>query len=203
MENLFTNDKHGVTLNEEIFISEQKGAAMPSSEEYAELYSVTEEGALNFWSSNLQDVMGDERWHQLQGSAGLYLASVLGHFCLESLDRELILSADYQPTLASFRQFADLAQIAEMMMKRMFITSSPIWMESAGAHILLHAGFFAQQNKARHNLNFYSQIGKDCYHMAAVGKRAKIMKLIARDFDRYLFDLARLQNHLWEKKYLL
>ena len=77
------------------------------------------------------------------------------------------------------------------------------WMEAAGAHILLYAGFFQDQNKDRHNIEFYSTMGRECYLMAAVGKRAGIMKLMAKGFSQYLFHLANLHRHLQESRYLI
>jgi hypothetical protein len=70
---------------------------------------------------------------------------VLGHFCLQSIDRADVLSPDYSPSELEFRQFADLTQIAEMMMQQLTSAKNPLWMESAGAHILLYAGFFQNQ----------------------------------------------------------
>jgi hypothetical protein len=128
---------------------------------------------------------------------------VLGHFCLQSVDRMEILSSDYNPGDQEFRQFADLTQIAEMMMRQLTSAKNPLWMESAGAHILLYAGFFQDQNKHRHNIDFYSAMGRECYLMAAVGKRAKMMKLMATGFPQYLFHLANLHQHLRESRYLI
>ena len=176
---------------------------MPSSQDFEELYGVTEERALNFWVSNLHEAIGTEQWSQIRDSTGVYLASVLGHFCLQSVDRREILSPDYNPGDQEFRQFADLTQIAELMMRQLTNAKNPLWMESAGAHILLYAGFFQSQNKDRHNIGFYSTIGKECYLMAAVGKRAKMMKLMAAGFHQYLFHLANLHQHLQESRYLI
>jgi hypothetical protein len=174
-----------------------------SSDYFEELYGVTEERVLNFWASHLHEAMGTERWSQIRDSTGVYLASVLGHFCLQSVDRMEILSADYNPGDAEFRQFADLTQIAEMMMRQLTSAKNPLWMESAGAHILLYAGFFQNQNKDRHNIEFYSAMGRECYLMAAVGKRARMMKLMATGFHQYLFHMAELQRHLQENRYLI
>jgi hypothetical protein len=176
---------------------------MPTTHQFDDLYAVTEEGALNFWASNLRDTMGSKQWSQISDSTGVYLASVLGHFCLQSVDRLELLSPDYTPDDQEFRQFADLTQIAEYMMRQLTSAKSPLWMESAGAHILLYAGFFQNQNRHRHNIDFYSTLGRDCYLMAAVGKRAKTMELLAADFGQYLFHLANLHQHLRESKYLL
>src|SRR5271154_4722214 len=176
---------------------------MPSSDYFVELYGVTEEGALNFWTSHLHETIGNEQWSQISDSTGVYLASVLGHFCLQSVDRMAVLSPDYTPSDQEFRQFADLTQIAELMMRQLTSAKNPLWMESAGAHILLYAGFFQSQNKNRHNIEFYSSIGKECYLMAAVGKRARIMKLMAAGFHRYLFHLAMLHRNLQESRYLI
>jgi hypothetical protein len=147
--------------------------------------------------------MGSERWSQISDSTGVYLASVLGHFCLQSVDRMEALSPDYNPGDTEFRQFADLTQIAELMMRQLTSAKNPLWMESAGAHILLYAGFFQSQNKNRHNISFFSTMGRECYLMAAVGKRARIMKLMATGFHQYLFHLANLHQHLRESRYLI
>lgn len=176
---------------------------MSSAQFFEDLYGVTEAGALNFWACNLQEAMGGERWSQISDSTGLYLASVLGHFCLQSVDRTAILSPDYNPTDSEFRQFADLTQIAEMMMQQLTSAKNPLWMESAGAHILLYAGFFQSQNKDRHNIGFFSTLGRECYRMAAVGKRERMMTLMAEGFDRYLFHLADVHRHLRESRYLI
>ena len=174
-----------------------------SSDYFEELYGVTEERVLNFWASHLHEAIGTTRWSQIRDSTGVYLASVLGHFCLQSVDRMEVLSPDYNPGDLEFRQFADLTEIAEMMMRQLTSAKNPLWMESAGAHILLYAGFFQNQNKDRHNIDFYSAMGRECYLMAAVGKRARTMKLMATGFDQYLFHLANLHRHLWESRYLI
>jgi hypothetical protein len=176
---------------------------MPSDDYFEELYGVTEERALNFWASNLHETIGSKEWSQIHDSTGVYLASVLGHFCLQSVDRMEALSPDYAPSDLEFRQFADLTQIAELMMRQLTSAKNPLWMESAGAHILLYAGFFQNQNKDRHNIAFYSSMGRECYLMAAVGKRARIMKLMASGFNQYLFHLANLHQHLQESRYLI
>ncbi|RSL16330.1 hypothetical protein EDE15_1842 [Edaphobacter aggregans] len=176
---------------------------MPSTHDFEELYGVTEERALNFWASHLHEAIGSKRWSQICESTGVYLASVLAHFCLQSVDRMEILSPDYSPGDQEFRQFADLTQIAELMMQQLTSAKSPLWMESAGAHILLYAGFFQSQNKNRHNIEFYSTMGRECYLMAAVGKRERMMKLMAAGFHQYLFHLANLHQHLQESRYLI
>jgi len=178
------------------------GGNMPSTY-FDELFGVNEERALNFWVSNLHEAIGSKQWSQICDSTGVYLASVLGHFCLQSVDRAEVLSPDYNPGDQEFRQFADLTQIAEMMMQQLTSAKNPLWMESAGAHILLYAGFFQTQNKHRHNIAFFSALGKDCYHMAAVGKRERVMKLMAAGFDQYLVHLANLHQHLQESRYLI
>jgi hypothetical protein len=76
---------------------------MPSSQDFEDLYGVTEERALNFWASHLHDAMGSDRWSQIRDSTGVYLASVLGHFCLQSMDRVAVLSDDYTPADNEFR----------------------------------------------------------------------------------------------------
>ena len=176
---------------------------MPSTQDFEDLFGVTEEHVLNFWACHLREIMGSRHWAEVRNSTGVYLASVLGHFCLQSTDRLATLSPDYNPSDTEFRQFADLTQIAELMLRQLTSACNPLWMESAGAHILLYAGFFQSQNRARHNIEFFSTVGRDCYLMAAVGKRAPIMKLMAASFSEYLFLLAQLYRHLEESRYLI
>jgi hypothetical protein len=176
---------------------------MPSTQDFEDLYGVTEERALNFWASHLHETIGNQRWSQICDSTGVYLASVLGHFCLQSVDRMAVLSPDYSPGETEFRQFADLTQIAEMMMQQLTSANNPLWMESAGAHILLYAGFFQSQNRHRHNIEFFATMGRDCYLMAAVGKRERMMKLMAAGFSQYLAHLAELHRNLRESRYLI
>jgi len=171
--------------------------------EFEDLYGVTEERALNFWASNLQDAMGSSRWEQVRDSTGVYLASVLGHFCLQPIDRVEALSPEYSPGDGEFRQFADLTQIAEMMMQQLSSAKNPMWMESAGAHILLYAGFFQSQNRHRHNIEFFSSLGRECYRMAAVGKREKMMKRMAAEFAEYMYHLSEMHRNLQESRYLI
>jgi hypothetical protein len=197
-----TKELHGINRH----IVRKPGAEvtdMPSDHYFEDLYGVTEEGALNFWASHLHETIGSEHWSQIRDSTGVYLASVLGHFCLQPVDRMEVLSPDYSPGDQEFRQFADLTQIAELMMQQLTTARNPLWMESAGAHILLYAGFFQNQNKNRHNIEFYSHMGRECYLMAAVGKREKIMKLTAAGFSQYLFHLANLHRNLRENRYLI
>jgi len=176
---------------------------MPSGQDFEDLYGVTEQHALNFWACHLQDAIGSARWAQIRDSTGVYLASVLGHFSLQSLDRQELLSPDYSPGDGEFRQFADLTQIAEMRMQQLTSARNPAWMESAGAHILLYAGFFQSQNRHRHNIDFFASMGRDCYLMAAVGKRERMMRLMAAEFSQYLFHLAELHRNLRESRYLI
>ena len=173
---------------------------LPSAHFFEDLYGVTEERVLNFWASHLHESIGSEQWARISDSTGVYLASVLGHFCLQSVARSKALSRDSTPEDGEVRQVADLTQIAELMMQQLTVAKNPLWMESAGAHILLYAGFFQSQHKHRHNIEFYSRMGRECYLMAAVGKRERIMRLMAAGFRDYLFHLANLHQRLRESR---
>lgn len=170
------------------------------SEGFVSLYGVNKQDVLNFWYTSLREAAGSN-WTRLHHSVQAYLVTVLAHFCLEAHDRKLMLSDAYKPMPDEFRQFADLRQVAEMMMNQ--FAASPAWMESAGAHILLYAGFFRKQQSRRYNLSLYTQIGKNCYSMAAVGEREKVLRRVASDFDRHLADFANLHQYLRYKRYLI
>ena len=176
---------------------------MPYLHDFEGLHGVTKEQVFVFWTSNLRETMGDKRWLETCNSTGFYLARVLSHFSLQSTDSAEALSPDYSPGEEELRAFADLTQIAEMLMTSLRDAKNPRWMESAGAHILLHAGFFYSQNKRRRDIPFFSEKGRECYMMAAMGKRGKTMELVARRFDEHLFHFTRLHKHLEEKRYLI
>ena len=113
---------------------------MPCARDFEELYGVTEEGALNFCVSHLEETIGSEHWSQIRDSTGVYIASVLGHFCLQSIDRRAVLSPDYNPDELEFRQFADLTQIAEMMMRQLTSASKPAPSGLSSKDLLLIGG---------------------------------------------------------------
>jgi hypothetical protein len=193
----------GITIRAILLENPRGGVIGMAFEYFEELYGVTEERALNFWVSNLHEAIGSKQWSEIRDSNGVYLASLLGHFCLQPVDRMEALSPDYKPGELEFRQFADLTQIAELMMQQLTSAKNPLWMESAGAHILLYAGFFQDQHRNRHNIEFFATMGRECYLMAAVGKRERTMRLMAAGFNQYLFLLANLHRHLRESRYLI
>ncbi len=98
---------------------------MPSTQDFEDLYGVTEERALNFWASHLHEAIGSERWSRICDSTGVYLASVLGHFCLQSIDRMEVLSPDYRPRRYRVQAVRDLTQIAELMMRQLTSCKEP------------------------------------------------------------------------------
>ena len=174
---------------------------MSDSANYIELYGVDKQAVLNYWYLHFQEALGNQ-WARVHRPVQTYLLTVLSHFCLEPQDRALTLSEAYKPSPDEFRQFADLSQIAEFMMHQL-ISATPKLMESAGAHILLYAGFFRQHYGKRHNLPTFSRIGRDCYYMAAVGEREEVLREVATGFDQYLSYMGTLHDYLQFKKFLI
>jgi len=80
-------------------------------------------------------------------------------------------------------------------------------LETAGAHCLLMAGFFADQMKQRHNVRWYAQLGASFYARAAAResstKRAVFLDTIARHFEPWRLRHARLSRELRDTPYLL
>ena len=174
---------------------------MSGSGSCIELYEVDKEAVLNFWNLHVHEAVGPE-WDQVRRPVRSYLLTVLSHFCLEPQDRALVRSEAYKPGPDEFRQFADLSQIAEFMMSQL-ISASPTSMESAGAHILLYAGFFRKHSAQRHYLPTFTSIGRDCYRMAAVGERERVLRQVAAGFAKYLLYLSTLHDYLSFKRYLI
>ena len=174
---------------------------MSGSDSCMELYGVDKQAVLNFWNLHVQEAVGPE-WDKVRRPVQSYLLTVLSHFCLEPQDRALVRSDQYKPGPDEFRQFADLGQIAEFMMYQL-ISATPASMESAGAHILLYAGFFRDHYAQRHNLPTFTRIGRDCYRMAAVGERERVLRQVAAGFEKYLSYMATLHDYLAFKRYLI
>jgi hypothetical protein len=167
------------------------------------LYGVTEERALNFWAAHLQDEMGSARWAQIRDSTGVYLASVLGHFCLQSVDRLAVLSGRLQSgrgrVPAVCRPDPDCGADDAATDQR---EESAVDGVGRRAHSAV-CGILPEPEPASAQHRVLATMGRDCYLMAAVGKREKMMKLMAAEFGQYLFHLANVHRNLRESRYLI
>lgn len=127
----------------------------------------------------------------------------MGHFCLQPVDRAQLLSDDYNPGEEEFRQFADLTQIAELMMRQLTSANNPL-VDGIGrsAHSAVR-GILPEPEPSPPQHRVLLLDGPRRYLMAAVGKRARMMKLMAAEFGQYLFHLANLHRNLQQNRYLI
>ena len=126
----------------------------------------------------------------------LYNASVLAHYAQVSTQAGL-----EWPTPATlstvFDQFvADTSLLHDSQM-----------MEVAGAQCLLLAGFFADQMRRRHNVDWYSELGTGFFGRAASHERsphkARLLDAIGRHFEPWRQRQARLSRELRDRPRLL
>lgn len=158
----------------------------------AELLSAGHRQILDFFVSGLRDVsepLVDER--EL-----FYNASVLAHYAQTSTSTGGGLPAPV--TLSSlFEHFVLSTELAE----------DSQMMETAGAQCLLLAGFFEDQSKARHNIQWYSQLGATFFRRAARTDggtpRGQLLSSIAAGFEPWRQRHSRLSRELRAMPFLL
>jgi hypothetical protein len=157
-----------------------------------ELLAVDERRTLEFFVTGLQDVCdgGVDRQELL------YNASVLAHYALVSTHSATDLPAP-ATLLNVFDQFVlddTLAGDGEML-------------ETAGAQCLLLAGFFEDQARRRHNIDWYASLGASFFSRAAARqqstRKASLLDMLSRHFEPWRRRHARLGRELRDQPYLL
>lgn len=120
----------------------------------------------------------------------LYNASVLAHYATTST----ALSGAALPAPASLSTVFDTFVLDRSQQ------TDPDLLESAAAQCLLLTGFFEAQQRQRHNIRWYADLGAEFY--AAAGRRhrhrtrARMMWTMAEHFDHWRRTHARLAAHL-------
>jgi len=125
-----------------------------------------------------------------------YNASVLAHHAQVSTQS----TAD-MPTPATLSEVFDAFVLDTSM------SHDSAMMEAAGAQCLMLAGFFADQMKARHQIQWYAKLGAGFYDRAAAHerstKKAKLLDGIARRFEPWRQRHSQLSRELRDQPYLL
>ncbi len=156
------------------------------------LLAVTGDGALRFFFERLGDVIENDRTPE---DERLYNASVLAHFATTST------------TTSNFPQQcpSSLLDVLDLYVLDRSQYSDPTLMETAGSQCLLLTGFFGDQQKRRHNVNWYAKLGAGFYESAGRHhrhrERAKVMLSMAEHFDYWRRTQGRLAVELREKRY--
>jgi hypothetical protein len=126
----------------------------------------------------------------------LYNASVLAHHAQVSTQATLEI-----PTPRN------LSEVFDAFVLDTSLSNDSTMMETAGAQCLLLAGFFADQMRARHAIEWYATLGATFYRRAAAHERstvrAKLFDGVSRKFEPWRRRHAQLSRELRDQYYLL
>lgn len=157
-----------------------------------ELLAVDHRQTLEFFVAGLKDVSEDD----VNRQELLYNASVLAHYAQVSTEGG-----------AEFPTPATLGSVFDHFVSDGALRQDAAMMETAGAHCLLMAGFFAAQMRHRHNVRWYADLGAAFFFRAAMLERspakALLMDHMARGFEPWRQRHARLGHELRGQPYLL
>jgi hypothetical protein len=162
--------------------------------ETRDFLGVTNRQAFQFFFEHLRDVTDTSG---APANELLYNASVLAHFATTSTA-----ALDTFPPCP-----ASLAAVFDLFVLDRSQQHDPEIMEAAGAQCLLLTGFFHDQQKRRHQINWYAGLGQSFYARAAVhGRdpaRARLMETMAKRFEFWRVQQHRLAVELRDEPRLI
>jgi hypothetical protein len=154
---------------------------------------VTNSHALRFFYEHLRDVTEQS---SASSSELLYNASVLAHFATTSTG-----SSEFPCSPGS------LTVVFEIFVLDRSENHDPEVLEAAASQCLLLTGFFNDQLKRRHNVDWYASLGAGFYdHAAHCGhdrQRTRMMLAMASRFDFWRRQQTRLARELRDLPMLL
>ena|SRR5437016_7100851 len=155
-------------------------------------FAVTKPQVLRFFFERLRDVAEEDA----SPDEVLYNASVLAHFAVTSTG-----SGEFPSTPSSLSTVFDLFVLDRSR------CVDPQVAETAGAQILFLTGFFHNQMRRRHNLQWYASLGASFYDVAArlaVDRaRARMMQTMALKFGLWRERQHRLATELGDEAKLI
>ena len=162
--------------------------------ETRDFLGVTNRQAFQFFFEHLRDVTDTS---SAPPNELLYNASVLAHFATTSTASQDTFPACPTNLMAVFDLFVlDRSQHHDAEI-----------MEAAGAQCLLLTGFFHDQQKRRHRINWYSGLGQSFYARAAATvrdpARARLMSTMAQRFEFWRVQQHRLAIELRDEPRLI
>jgi hypothetical protein len=119
--------------------------------------------------------------------------------------------ATYAATSPSNRQtlppLADLSEFYSQFFFKPEIQVEPVLLEIAGAQSLLLAGFFREQMRRRHNVEWHDRIGQFFYDRASRysphPEKQDLFGRISEHFPFWTTICSGLHKSLWQNRYLL
>jgi len=161
-------------------------------EPLGELLAVDSQRALEFFLIALKDV--SER--SVDRQELLYNASILAHYAQTSTHADAEMPAP-----------ADLSAVFDQFVANPTLPPDAPLMEAAGAQCLLLAGFFEDQQRGRHSIRWYAELGVGFFTRAATYEdsrpKARLLMMLARNFEPWRQRHARLSRELRDQAYLL
>lgn len=157
-----------------------------------ELLASDHRQTLEFFVVGLQELCDDG----VDRQELLYNASVLAHHAQVSTQSTTDLPSP-----------ATLSQLFDTFVLDTSLSHDSMMMETAGAQCLLLAGFFEDQMKGRHRIEWYAQLGAGFFDRAAAHERstqrARLLDAIARRFEPWRLRHSQLSRELRDRQYLL
>ncbi len=158
-----------------------------------EWLGVTHGQALRFFVERLEEVVEDDA----PDNELLYTASVLAHYATTSTAS----TVDFPPSPTG------LAIVFDTFVLDRSQHADPEIMEAAGSQCLLLTGFFADQLRRRHNLDWYAALGAEFYdsasHLSRDAARVRLLGRMAVRFGYWRRQYRRLAEDLREDVRLL
>ena len=163
--------------------------------ETRELLGVTNQQALQFFYEHLLDVTDES---EPPRDELLYNASVLAHFATTSVASD----DTYPPCPAGLSTVFDLYIVDRAPWPR-----DPAIVEAAASQCLLLTGFFQEQQRQRHQVEWYAELGRAFFARAARmnvdARRARLLMMMARRFAFWREQQRRLAVELREAPLLI
>jgi hypothetical protein len=157
-----------------------------------ELLAIDQRQALEFFSQRLKDVSGPD----VDPPELLYNASLLAHYAQVSTAAETEPATPATLSAVFDRFVADSAPRRDRRL-----------LETAGAQCLVLAGFFEDQMRRRHNIQWYARLGAGFLKQAALLEpspdRAQLLDTVASRFEAWRQRHARLGRELRDQPFLL
>ena len=165
--------------------------------DFTEFFKVNSEQAMRFFFNSLKD-------ENLPGNVAtievVYVASVLANYTQTSR---------YDSAVSTP---ATLSEVFDMFVLHGFSGQQSLGLidaedlEIAGSQTLLLAGFFRDQMRKRHNVEWYDQLGQSFYSRASnssKGKKKEVLHLIASHFPIWIITCNNMSRTFRDRPYLL
>jgi len=157
-----------------------------------ELIGTNHREALQFFLLGLQDLSEPT----VDRQELLYNASVLAHFATTSISS----TTDFPPSPASLSTVFDVFVLDRSQ------HTDPDIMEAAGSQCLMLTGFFQDQLRRRHNVDWFANLGARFYISAALlsrdAARIRLLRRMGARFGYWRKQQRRLAKELREEAHL-